>query len=892
MSTVHEVIEAFRNAPNNAERGTLFENLMIKYLKLDPMMARRYDQVWPWLEWPGRQGRTDTGIDLVARDRATGELTAVQCKFYEPQHYLSKPDIDSFLAASGTHDFSNRLIISTTDRWNTHAREAIENQQTPVQVLGLADIAQAPIEWDLAWSGRMPDVELGHATRFQPRPHQQKAIDKTIAGFTEHDRGRLVMACGTGKTFTALKLCETMAADNDDTLRVLFLVPSISLLSQTLREWTAQCQLDLRTFAVCSDAKVSRAAEDINPEDLPVPVTTDVSRLLDQMKLARRAKAMTVVFSTYQSIDVLHQAHEAGLEDFDLVICDEAHRTTGVTLADEGESAFVRVHDSEYIRGAKRLYMTATPRIYDEDLKQAADEHSAVVASMDDEDVYGPLFHRYGFGEAVDDGRLTDYKVLVLTVDEDLISGPMQQQVAAEHEIRLDDATRMVGCWNGLAKRAGADINGNDGFGPDEIPMKRAVAFLRDIKSSKDFTEVFPAVADAYQDTLESDEDADQHLAVEVQHVDGSYNALKRNEALAWLKAPIQDGQCRILSNARCLSEGIDVPALDAVLFLHPRSSVVDVVQSVGRVMRKSPGKDYGYIILPVAVPSGAAPDKALADNKRFKVVWQVLNALRAHDDRFNAVVNSIEFNKGSDEPGVGQDKLLGGHVGTTSDGDQSNGDQPESPDAGGKDTKPLNETTTQVKAQLQSPLFSLKDWQDAIYTRIVKNVGTRTYWEDWAADVAEIAGRLQIRIGAILDQQPAALARFEAFVTALQGNLNDSITEHDAVSITMQQMADALDGHGLAAETAELEGFYRSARVRAEGVGSAEGKQQIITDDCTSGSSSSRSPSRPRLWASSTRRRRSWTSSSGPWMTCSKQSSVSRSPMRASTCSRQRPRF
>ncbi|BBZ31394.1 hypothetical protein MMAD_56890 (plasmid) [Mycolicibacterium madagascariense] len=270
---------------------------------------------------------------------------------------------------------------------------------------------------------------------------------------------------------------------------------------------------------------------------------------------------------------------------------------------------------------------------------------------MDDDSLYGPTFHRLGFGEAVERGLLTDYKVLVLTVDEKYIAGPLQQQLAdVNSELNLDDATKIVGCWNGLAKRTGKAAGGAD-FGADVRPMQRAVAFLRDIKSSKKLAGKFATVIDAY------DQSDDQLLRCDVEHVDGTYNALERNHRLQWLKAPLPENQCRILANARCLSEGVDVPSLDAVLFLNPRSSVVDVVQSVGRVMRRAEGKQYGYIILPVGVPAGVAPSQALADNRRFKVVWQVLQALRAHDDRFNATVNKLELNRKA------ADSILVGHV-------------------------------------------------------------------------------------------------------------------------------------------------------------------------------------------------------------------------------------
>ncbi len=865
VASVHEVIEAFRKAPSNSERGTRFEQLMVRYFQLDPMLSQQYDQVWRWIDWPGRDGKPDTGIDLVARERDTGAYTAIQCKFYEPTSTLSKGDIDSFFTASGKKPFTNRIIISTTDRWGKHAEAALEDQSIPVQRIGLAEIAESPIEWNIEdFTDGLPEVSLAEAVRHEPRPHQIEAIEKVFKGFAAgNERGKLVMACGTGKTFTALKIAERTAAEQGGSARILFAVPSISLLSQTLRGWTAQTQLDLRAFAVCSDTKVSRAAEDIAVHDVAIPVTTDPAVLTEEMEHRKRAKGLTVVFTTYQSLPVVAEAQKNGVDPFDLVICDEAHRTTGATAAGADESNFVRVHDGDYLKSSRRLYMTATPRIFDEKVKDKADEHSAELYSMDDEDLFGPEFHRLSFGEAVDRGLLTDYKVIVLTVDESVMAGPLQDQLAGDHsELRLDDASRIIGCWNGLAKRAGQTPDGA-GFAPGEAPMRRAVAFAKDIAASTQLAEVFPSVVDSYRDLLDSGEndghridDTNRDLRCEVHHVDGTFNALERNKELAWLKAPVPDGECRILSNARCLSEGVDVPALDAVLFMHPRNSVVDVVQSVGRVMRLNPGKDYGYIILPVAVPAGVAPSQALSDNRRFKVVWQVLNALRAHDDRFNAMVNSIALNTTNDvvKTGQGTDRLLGGHIGPTTDTGET------SPDGTGTPTDNSGGSPDGGQLAHQMALFSLSEWQEAIYAKIVDKVGTRAYWEDWAADVADIAAAQITRIRALLaSANPDIQEAFAQFLQGLRDNLNDSITEDDAISMlsqhlitkpvfdalfaghdfashnpvsrVMQMMVDKLGDSGLEAETHKLDNFYASVRIRASEVTSADGKQQVIAE-------------------------------------------------------------
>ena len=862
MATVDEVFSALREFPTVSERGTAFEKLMVRFLLEDKTFSDRFETVTRWDQWEYNGGRADTGIDLVAKEKADGSWTAIQCKFYEPSSTLRKSDLDSFYTESGKkfptergeEAFAQRMIISTTDKWSVHAEGSLENQSIPVQRIGAADLADSSVNWDVIYPGAgvLPRFELERKQLFTPRPHQQTAIDKTIAGFHAHDRGKLIMACGTGKTFTSLRLVETLAQQLGGRVRVLFLVPSISLLSQSLKEWHAQAKLDIRSFAVCSDNKVSRAVEDIATYDLEIPVTTDGGLLAEKMARGRRSAGISVVFSTYQSLPVVEKAQAAGADDFDIVICDEAHRTTGITVGGEDSSNFVKIHDPEYIAAARRLYMTATPRLFDEKTKDKASDHSAEVASMDDEGVYGPEFHRLGFGEAVEKGLLTDYKVLVLTVDQQVAARTTAQ---IDGEIPLDDVSRLIGCWTGVAKRSGAAVGSKYGFADNQEPMKRAVAFARDIKTSQRVAENFPEIASAYSYSLASNAEADQtnvDTQVQVQHVDGSMNAMVRGDRLRWLKAPVEQGTCRVLTNARCLSEGVDVPALDAVMFLNPRNSQVDVVQSVGRVMRKSEGKDYGYIILPVGVPEGVSPSEALANNKRFQVVWQVLNALRSHDDRFDATVNSAIVNSSTstgDSSGVNTadsaltDKIRVEHIGLdNAAGDESHSDE---------------ERAAQSR---QYALFSLEDWQDAIYTRIVNKVGDRTYWEDWANDVADIAQAQIARITDLVDHADEELAaEFDKFVEGLRANLNDSITPTDAISMlsqhlitapvfdalfaesgfaqhnpvskVMTEMINALNDSKLESETEGLDKFYRSVRVRASEVTSAAGKQEVVKD-------------------------------------------------------------
>ena len=871
QSRIAEILDGlYFEAKTQRGKGTSFERLVRQFLLTDPRYAERFDEVWMWCDWPGRGTRPDHGIDLVAHERETGELCAVQCKFYDPQTgVITKNDVDSFLAESGTGEFTSRLFVSTTERWNSAAEETISRQAIPVSRVGLEDLFNSTIDWD-SFSLETPEVMVRTGGK-SLREHQKRALDAVSAGLSTADRGKLIMACGTGKTFTSLRIAEAMAGPGG---RVLFLVPSIALLSQTLMEWSAESEVPLRSFAVCSDTKVGKGrkrtslSEDISVVDLAIPATTDGAALAN--RLTRRpapvngTAPMTVLFSTYQSIDAVAQAQELGAPGFDLVICDEAHRTTGATVAGTDESAFVRVHNNAYIHASKRLYMTATPRIYDDTTKARAGQKNAILASMDDVETYGEELFRLGFGEAVSRSLLTDYKVLVLTVSEDQIADQMQSSLAHQDgELGLDDAARIVGCWNALAKRS---VDTAD-YGKDIQPMRTAVAFARDIKTSKRFASSFRNVAEDYRltltdepevpelpddaDGIDSDTPTQKRLgSVEVRHVDGSMNIMERNGLLSWLSgdlgapAPTRQASstseseetsvsCRILSNARCLSEGVDVPALDAVMFLSPRKSQVDIVQSVGRVMRLAPGKQYGYIILPVAIPPGMSPEDVLSDNDTFRVVWEVLQALRAHDERFDAMVNKIDLNQSKPD----KIAIINPFGAAADDSDSSSAPAPQ---------------------QAAFDLGALGKWREAIYARLVQKVGSRRYWEQWAKDVANIAARHRKRLAKRV-QNPEVAGEFEHFLAALRANLNDSITSESAIDMLSQhlvtkpvfdavfdgydfaaenpvaqvmgRMLRVLEGSNLEAETEELEGFYESVRERCAGIDNAAGKQRVITE-------------------------------------------------------------
>ena len=868
-----QVLEKYRKiAFSERDKGTRFERLMQAYLKTDPRYTSELKEVWLWNEFPYRNdfGGKDTGIDIVVKTYK-GEYWAVQCKCYQENTRITKADVDTFLATSSKiffdeneaqQKFSHRLWISTTNKWNSEAENTIRNQDPPVSRLSLLELEASPVDWEKLDNGLSGNE--ARSKKKTPMKHQLKAINDTHEYFKTKNRGKLIMACGTGKTYTSLKIAEN---ETDKKGLILFLVPSIALLGQTLNEWYSEAEEKLNAICICSDPSASKKTSKNETDDnltsvtdLALPASTNVPNIVKQFRWiqATKKEGMTVVFSTYQSIDVIAKAQAELISEFgdkaefDLIICDEAHRTTGVILAgNKEESAFTKVHDNQIIKSKKRLYMTATPRLYDDNAKQKATDNNCILCSMDDEALYGEEIYRIGFGEAVQNNLLSDYKVLVLTLTDDQVPNALQKAISnPEYEINTDDATKLIGCINALSKRmvkfAGLENEAELLSATDPNPMHTAVAFCPNIKASQKIKNIFNVHSESYYESL-TEEERNEVVNVEADHVDGSMGASMRDEKLAWLKHTPTDGkECRILTNVRCLSEGVDVPSLDAVMFLSARNSQVDVVQSVGRVMRRAPGKKYGYIIIPVVVPSNVKPEEALDNNNNFKVVWTVLNALRAHDDRFNAMINKIDLNKKN--PNDNGTVIVGGVPTREDDGGAK--------DSSGNKREQVGEKLSEnVVKQLTMQFGEL---QSVIYARMVQKVGSRKYWEQWAKDIAQIAQRHVDRITRIVADDKYK-ADFKEFMDGLHANINPYITQEEAiemlaqhiitrpvfealfenysfvtnnsVSIAMQKILDILDENALDKEHETLEKFYADVRQRCEGIDNAEGKQKIIIE-------------------------------------------------------------
>ena len=866
-----EILHIFRTESfTEREKGTKFERLMRSWLLTDPRY-NELEKVWLWEDFPGRKdfGGTDTGIDLVAKTEM-GDYWAIQCKCYAEDAVIDKPAVDSFLATSSrtftnevtcqTTRFAKRIWISTTNHWGSNAEEAIRHQDPPFSRVGLIDLNSSCVDWQKLMDGLTGTSALVEGKK--PRKHQLDAISKAYTHYITdgNDRGKLIMACGTGKTYTSLLITEQLLGNKG---LVLFMVPSIALLGQSLNAWSADAKKPIKAVCICSDSKASRKIQnkyddmDDSVVDLAVPASTSPQSIASQLKKYRSHDGLVVVFSTYQSIDAVSAAQQEILSEtdggygvFDFIICDEAHRTTGVKLSDRDESNFTKIHSNDNVQGRKRLYMTATPRLYGESAKIKASEKDCILCSMDDETLYGKEFYRVNFSYAVQNGLLTDYKVLVLTVGEDDVPANIKRDITdTTTELNFDDTSKLIGVINGLSKM----IRGDDHrtWNTDPHMMRRAVAFCSSIDrsasrtgiASKYVASVLPQISEKYDENLDA-ESLSHTVSITTRHIDGSMNSQERNGIMQWLAdEPDNDRECRVVTNVRCLSEGVDVPSLDAVLFLSARNSQVDVVQSVGRVMRtfhkgQPDEKKYGYIIIPIVVPSDVSAEEALNNSKTFDVVWQILNALRSHDDRFQATVEKIALNRQKPNKQTYTPSVTIGRPGLGFQEGEEEARQMEN---------------AEIARQLELRFGEL---QDGMYAKLVEKCGDRLYWENWAKEIGLIAHKFIERISKLI-QSGVHKKAFNDYLKSLQRDLNPSVdatqaiemlaqhmitrpvfdalfadykfVNNNSVSRSMQRMIDLLKEQAFDKDTEVLDKFYQSVRMNVGGIDNLEGKQTII---------------------------------------------------------------
>jgi superfamily II DNA or RNA helicase len=599
--------------PDGGKRGRQFEYFVKWFLKNDLEWATQVEEVWLWNDYPGQWGR-DCGIDLVFRDK-NGGTWAVQAKCYSPNYEITKSDVDKFLSESNRKEINHRLLVATTDRIGPNARQVLDGQEKSVVRYHLTHFENAAVEY--------PDSieRLSGGKRKlppEPRDHQIEAIDAVMSGFQTANRGQLVMACGTGKTFVCLWVKERLKAK-----RTLVLLPSLGLLSQILNEWTYAAREQFDALCVCSDQTVNRREED-EPirliSDLPFPVSNDVTEIAQFLSQDKDQ----VIFSTYQSSPLIAQVQQNNdLTHFDLVVADEAHRCAGQT-----DSTFGTVLDNGLIKSARRLFATATPRVYRTGLKNAAEEFGVEVVDMSDEKSFGRRFHTLSFSEAIKRDLLTDYRVLIVGVDNERTKEWIVNRRLVATDTGLATDARSLAGQIGLLKAI------------EDWNLHRVISFHGRVKRAREFSEDIIQVAEWLDDAHKPSSN------LWADYVSGEMPTIARRQKLKRLKNVSKD-EIGLLSNARCLSEGVDVPALDGVAFIDPRSSEIDIIQSVGRAIRLSENKVMGTIVLPVFIEQTGNAEEAL-EGSEFKPIWDVLEALKSHDNRLSDELDQLRIELGA----------------------------------------------------------------------------------------------------------------------------------------------------------------------------------------------------------------------------------------------------
>jgi superfamily II DNA or RNA helicase len=605
----------FVSSFNQATKGKQFEVFVKWFLENDPVWKSEVDKVWMWDDYPDRWGK-DCGIDLVFRDK-NNEVWAVQAKCYDREYPVTKTDVDSFLSESNRPLIQRRLLIATTDNLGPNARKVCAEQEKPVTLFLFSDFEDSAIDYPESIS------DLSRA-KLKPKPqpigkysYQLEPINAVVDKFKTHDKGQLIMACGTGKTFTTLWIKEKLNAET-----TLILLPSLSLLSQTLKEWTFAMNQPFKSLCVCSDETVSKGASEDqlleSVQDLSFPVTADpnlISKFLN-------SPGTKVLFSTYQSSPMIAEAQKVkDVPAFDLVIADEAHRCAGKV-----SSSFTTVLNDDLIRSKKKLFTTATPRTYSSSLKKQAEELDFEISGMDDEKVFGTEFYRLSFGNAIERGLLTDYQLVIIGVDEPMIADWIKRRELLQTNDEIVDA-KSLAAEIGLIK-AIKDYN-----------LKRVLSFHSRVKSAEDFSKELPKVLDLI------DESHKPKGKLATGFVSGKMPTNQRRLKLDQLKELTQ-GDYAVLSNARCLSEGVDVPALDGIAIIDPKASQIDIVQTVGRAIRLSENKSIGTIIIPVFIENGDDPEASI-ESTNFKPLWEVLKALRSHDEMLAFELDALRTEMG-----------------------------------------------------------------------------------------------------------------------------------------------------------------------------------------------------------------------------------------------------
>ncbi len=841
--------------PNQRLKGSWFEKVSKRFL-IEHDSADEYESIDLWSDWELRGKEGDRGIDMVITT-ASKEYIAVQCKFH--QDSVSLNDIATFLSklqsGVGEIGFKKGIIISTSNL-SSNALEEIEQirKSKGIDIVGISeeDFIYSQIDWE-KFDPTQTQGELPLCDKKKPRPHQTEAIKATKEYFSnpKNTRGKLIMACGTGKTYTSLKIMEAL-----DPKITLFLAPSIALLSQTFREYAQEKSEPFYASIVCSDDKVGQSKDEDNDDikfsELPLKPSTRLEDILSVHKKAQKENKRFIIFSTYQSALRIKEAQEVGLGEIDLIICDEAHRTVGAMYSSnerDDKNAFTLCHSDENIKAKKRLYMTATPKVYSESSKAKAKESDNAIYSMDDEEVFGEEIYTLNFTKAIALDLLTDYKVMILAVRKENLSGVTNSvnkkisRLEAEGTkldkklINNEFVCKIIGTHKGLAKKdliALDDENKKDHNlqnKNDTTPSQRAISFCKSINTSKNIKDSFETIMECYNEELKKK--SFKNLTISIDHIDGTMNCKVRLEKLEELNK-FESNTCKVLSNARCLSEGVDVPALDSIVFFDGKSAMVDIIQAVGRVMRKAKHKKRGYIILPIALEESEIQnlDEAV-NNTNFKNIWKVIKALRSHDP---SLVDEATFRE--------KIKIFGS--------DDHNNDETNQDDEELKKDK--TDKTEQDPKQAQKTLFDailLQDLANAVYNVMPTKLGDRNYWENFTKKTGNIARTLNNRLKDIFDKNPEF---FHGFLDSLKGNIHQNIKEDEAldmitshiitkpifdaifgdniknpISKALDKMVEKLSTLGLQGETKDLKNLYESVKTEAMHAKSQKSQQELI---------------------------------------------------------------
>ncbi|GAA6970833.1 DEAD/DEAH box helicase family protein [Helicobacter pylori] len=859
ISTYKLIKEKLQAIPNNALKGSWFEKVSKRFLK-EHDSADEYESIDLWSDWELNNNERDRGIDMVITTTSK-EYIAVQCKFH--QDSVSLNDLSTFLlklqSGVGEIGFKKGIIISTSNL-SSNALEEIEQirKSKGIDIVEISeeDFIYSQIDWE-KFDPTQTQGELPLCDKKKPRPHQIEAIKATKEYFSDpkNTRGKLIMACGTGKTYTSLKIMEAL-----EPRITLFLAPSIALLSQTFREYAQEKSEPFYASIVCSDDKVGKGkknkndddTDDINYSELPNKPSTRPEDILSVCELAQKENKRFIIFSTYQSALHIKEAQEAGLGEIDLVICDEAHRTVGAMYSSnerDDKNAFTLCHSDEHIQAKKRLYMTATPKVYSESSKARAKESDNAIYSMDDESVFGEEIYTLNFEKAIALDLLTDYKVMILAVRKENLSGvtnsvnkkisrlEAQGTKLDKKLINNEFVCKIIGTHKGLAKQdliALDDENKKDydlQNKNDTTPSQRAISFCKSINTSKRIKDSFETIMECYNEELKKK--SFKNLTISIDHIDGTMNCKVRLEKLEELNE-FKPNTCKVLSNARCLSEGVDVPALDSIVFFDGKSAMVDIIQAVGRVMRKAKHKKRGYIILPIALEESEIQnlDEAV-NNTNFKNIWKVIKALRSHDP---SLVDEATFRE--------KIKIFG------SDDEKYQDDD----DEYSHDGEPKQNKTEQDPKQAQKTLFDailLQDLANAVYNVMPTKLGDRNYWENFTKKTGNIARTLSNRLKIIFEKNPEF---FHGFLDSLRGNIHQNIREDEALDmitshIITKPIFDAIFGDniqnpiakaldkmvlklsdlGLEGETKDLKNLYESVKTEATHAKSQKSQQELI---------------------------------------------------------------